>query len=88
MMSPKEKKLFYTALLEKNSEYEGLFYVGVKTTGVFCRPTCPARKPKFENCEFFSTAKEALTATFRPCCRCRPLRHSQLPVSTFLRNGP
>lgn len=75
MISSKQKKQFYTALLEKNSEYEGVFYVGVKTTGVFCRPTCPARKPIFENCEFFNTAKEALTAAFRPCQRCRPLSH-------------
>ncbi len=66
---------FYKALLNKNSEYEGVFYVGVKTTGVFCRPTCPARKPKFENCEFYKTAEEALLASFRPCLRCRPLSH-------------
>ena len=65
----------YQALIEKNPEYEGVFYVGVKTTGVFCRPTCPARKPKFKNCEFFKTAKEALLASFRPCQRCRPLSH-------------
>ncbi|MBA2651863.1 MAG: bifunctional transcriptional activator/DNA repair protein Ada [Tatlockia sp.] len=65
----------YQALLEKNSEYEGLFFVGVTTTGVFCRPTCPARKPKFEHCEFFKTAKEALLASFRPCKRCKPLSH-------------
>jgi AraC family transcriptional regulator, regulatory protein of adaptative response / methylated-DNA-[protein]-cysteine methyltransferase len=50
-------------------------YVGVKTTGVFCRPTCPARKPKFENCEFYKKAQEALLASFRPCMRCRPLSH-------------
>jgi len=66
---------FYQALLEKNPAYEGLFFVGVKTTGVFCRPTCPARKPKFENCEFYKTAQEALLASFRPCLRCRPLSH-------------
>ena len=65
----------YQALIDKNPEYEGVFYVGVKTTGVFCRPTCPARKPKFENCEFYKTAKEALLASFRPCLRCRPLSH-------------
>lgn len=66
---------YYQALLDKNPEYEGIFYVGVKTTGVFCRPTCPARKPKFENCEFFETAQQALLASFRPCQRCRPLSH-------------
>ncbi|HZG17151.1 MAG TPA: trifunctional transcriptional activator/DNA repair protein Ada/methylated-DNA--[protein]-cysteine S-methyltransferase [Candidatus Bathyarchaeia archaeon] len=69
------RQVYYQALVDKKSEYEGIFYVGVKTTGVFCRPTCPARKPKFENCEFFETAKEALLASFRPCQRCRPLSH-------------
>lgn len=75
-MIPTDSKLvYYQALIDKKSEYEGIFYVGVKTTGVFCRPTCPARKPKFENCEFYKTAKEALLASFRPCQRCRPLSH-------------
>lgn len=73
MITLKKKKEYYQALLDKNSEYEGVFFVGVKTTGVFCRPTCPARKPKFENCEFFISAQEALLASFRPCQRCHPL---------------
>jgi len=73
MLTNKQEQDFYQALLDKNSDYEGVFYVGVKTTGVFCRPTCPARKPKFENCEFFKTAEEALLASYRPCLRCRPL---------------
>jgi AraC family transcriptional regulator, regulatory protein of adaptative response / methylated-DNA-[protein]-cysteine methyltransferase len=67
------KKEYYQALINKKSEYEGIFYVGVKTTGVFCRPTCPARKPKFENCEFYKTAQQALLAAFRLCRRCKPL---------------
>jgi len=75
MTTANYKGEYYQALLDKNSEYEGIFYVGVKTTGVFCRPTCPARKPKFENCEFFETAQQALLASFRPCQRCRPLSH-------------
>lgn len=75
MISIEKKKEYYRALLDKNTEYEGVFFVGVKTTGVFCRPTCPARKPKFENCEFFESAQEALLASFRPCKRCRPLSH-------------
>lgn len=66
---------YYKALLEKNPDYEGVFFVGVKTTGVFCRPTCSARKPKFENCTFFRTAKEAILASFRPCMRCSPLSY-------------
>ena len=66
---------YYGALLAKDSSYEGVFFVGVKTTGVFCRPTCPARKPRFENCEFFADAQAALLASFRPCKRCQPLSH-------------
>ncbi len=75
MISAENKKEYYQALINKKTEYEGVFYVGVKTTGVFCRPTCPARKPKFENCEFYETAKQALIASFRPCKRCQPLSH-------------
>ncbi len=75
MISELEKQDYYKALLAKSSLYDGIFYVGVKTTGVFCHPTCPARKPKFENCEFYRTAEEALLASFRPCKRCKPLSH-------------
>lgn len=75
-MIPAERhEEYYKALLEKKTEYEGVFYVGVKTTGVFCRPTCPARKPKLENCEFYENAQQALLASYRPCQRCRPLSH-------------
>jgi AraC family transcriptional regulator of adaptative response/methylated-DNA-[protein]-cysteine methyltransferase len=75
MFTEKIQREYYEALLQKNKEYDGVFYVGVTTTGVFCRPTCPARKPKWEHCEFFKTAQEALLASFRPCQRCRPLSH-------------
>ncbi len=75
MITAENKKKYYQALLEKNSEYDGVFFVGVKTTGVFCRPTCPARKPKIENCEFFENVQQALLASFRPCKRCQPLSH-------------
>ncbi len=68
-----QKQAYYQACLEKNSKYEGIFFIGVKTTGVFCRPTCSARKPNFKNCEFFRTAKQALLASYRPCKRCSPL---------------
>ncbi|MEW9699528.1 bifunctional transcriptional activator/DNA repair enzyme AdaA [Paenibacillus sp. SI8] len=75
MISNEYNDEYYRALIEKNTEYEGVFYVGVKTTGVFCRPTCPARKPLSKNCEFFETAQQALLASYRPCQRCRPLSH-------------
>jgi len=66
--------VLYAALLNKDSSFEGLFFVGVKTTGIFCRPTCTARKPKKENCTFFKSTKEALLYGFRPCKVCEPLR--------------
>lgn len=66
---------YYRTLLSRDTSYDGIFYVGVKTTEVFCRSVCPARKPKFENCEFFITAKEAVLASFRPCERYKPLFH-------------
>ncbi len=71
----RQSERWYRALLSRDAEFEGVFYVGVKTTGVFCRPTCPARKPNPENCEFFPTARAALHASYRPCKRCRPLSH-------------
>jgi AraC family transcriptional regulator of adaptative response/methylated-DNA-[protein]-cysteine methyltransferase len=64
----------YQALLDRNADYEGVFFVGVRTTGVFCRPTCSARKPKRSNIEFFPSVRDALAGGFRPCRRCRPLR--------------
>ncbi|KTD08611.1 bifunctional transcriptional activator/DNA repair enzyme AdaA [Legionella jamestowniensis] len=75
MLTDTTKKNYYQALLDKNTEYDGVFYVAVKTTGIFCRPSCPARKPKFKHCEFYQTAQEALLASYRPCKRCRPLSH-------------
>jgi len=72
---PKPEHL-YQALLERNQSYDGRAYVCVKTTGIFCRLTCPARKPKFENCQFFETVVECLDAGYRPCKRCSPLMPS------------
>lgn len=54
------------------SRLDGRFLTGVLSTGVFCRPICPARTPRFENCVFFPTAAAAYSAGFRPCLRCRP----------------
>ncbi len=65
----------YKALVNKDPQYEGLFFAAIKTTGIFCRPTCRARKPKRENVEFFETAKEAMANGYRPCKICRPLEY-------------
>ncbi|MEP0272090.1 bifunctional transcriptional activator/DNA repair enzyme AdaA [Ekhidna sp.] len=67
----------YQALLDKNSQYEGVFIVGVRTTGIFCRPTCSARKPKYENVEFFPSTKDALANGYRACKICRPMKNYQ-----------
>ncbi len=75
MLTEKTKQKYYQALLDKDKNYEGVFYVGVTTTGIFCRPTCAARKPLYAHCEFFTTAQEALLASFRPCFRCQSLSH-------------
>ena len=58
---------------ERDASYDGVFYLGVRTTGIFCRPSCPARKPLPRNVVYFGTVKEAVFAGFRPCKRCRPL---------------
>jgi AraC family transcriptional regulator of adaptative response/methylated-DNA-[protein]-cysteine methyltransferase len=70
----------HKALLDRDAAFEGVFVVGVKTTGIFCRPTCPARKPRIENCKFFAGAQDALFAGYRACLRCRPLGRTLPPV--------
>jgi AraC family transcriptional regulator of adaptative response/methylated-DNA-[protein]-cysteine methyltransferase len=67
-------EIMYVASCRKDSSFEGLFFMAVKTTGIFCRPSCTARKPKFENVEFFFTAKDALLHGYRPCKVCKPLQ--------------
>lgn len=64
----------YRALLNRDPAYDGRAYVGVTSTGIFCRLTCPARKPKPENCQFFETVGACIEAGFRPCKRCHPLK--------------
>jgi len=72
-IDPTIDDIYYKALVEKDSSYEGTFIVGVKTTGILCRPTCTARKPKRTNVEFFENTKQALLKGYRPCKICRPL---------------
>ncbi|NDG64604.1 MAG: bifunctional transcriptional activator/DNA repair protein Ada [Planctomycetes bacterium] len=63
----------YRALIQRDDSFEGIFVVGVKTTGIFCRPSCRARKPKRENVEFFFCTKDALDRGYRPCKVCHPM---------------
>ena len=69
----------YRAFVRRDPAYEGVFWLGVRTTGIFCRPTCRARTPNRENVEFFAAPTEALHAGYRPCRKCRPLDHGRKP---------
>ncbi|MDQ3212687.1 MAG: methylated-DNA--[protein]-cysteine S-methyltransferase [Acidobacteriota bacterium] len=72
MMMPPVAEM-YRALVERDPSFEGLFLACVRTTGIFCRPTCHARKPKPENVEFAATIQEALHRGYRPCRLCDPM---------------
>lgn len=67
--------VMYQAIVNKDISFEGVFFTAVKTTGIFCRPSCRARKPKKENVEFFSTVREAIVKGYRPCRVCNPMEN-------------
>jgi AraC family transcriptional regulator of adaptative response / DNA-3-methyladenine glycosylase II len=62
----------YHALTSRDPRFDGVFFVGVTSTGIYCRPVCPVKTPRRKNCRFFETAAAAEKAAFRPCLRCRP----------------
>lgn len=62
----------YRALSTRDARFDGIFFVGVTTTGIYCRPVCPTRTPRSERCRFFPSAAAAEHEGFRPCLRCRP----------------
>jgi AraC family transcriptional regulator, regulatory protein of adaptative response / DNA-3-methyladenine glycosylase II len=66
------REICHRALQSRDPRFDGLLFVGVTSTGIYCRPVCPARTAKFENCRFFGSAAAAQEAGFRPCLRCRP----------------
>lgn len=67
-----EPAICYRALQARDARFDGRFFTGVASTGVYCRPVCPARTPRLDNCTFFACAAAAEAAGFRPCLRCRP----------------
>ena len=71
----------YTALKAKDPRFDGRFFVGVSSTGIYCRAICPAKVPKRENCTFFPTAAVAEAAGYRPCLKCRPELAPAIPAS-------
>lgn len=66
------KDVLYAAFKSRDARFDGQVFVGVSSTGIYCRPVCTARLPKFENCTFFGSAAEAEAAGYRPCMTCRP----------------
>ncbi len=68
-----DPEIMYRAIIDKDSNFEGIFFFGVKTTGIFCRPGCTARKPNPANIVYFSSTREALLEGYRPCRICHPL---------------
>src|SRR5215831_7022691 len=67
-----DREACYRAFQTHDARFDGRVFVGVTSTGIYCRPICPARTPKFANCRFFASAAAAQEAGFRPCLRCRP----------------
>ena len=65
-------KTLYKALIARDSRFDGIFFVGVTSTGIYCRPICPVKPPREANCRFYNSAQEAEQTGFRPCLRCRP----------------
>ena len=71
-MMDMDRTACYRAISTRDARFDGRLFVGVKTTGIYCRPICPARTPKFENVSFYPSAAAAQEAGLRPCLRCRP----------------
>lgn len=78
-----DEKIAYQALTSRDSRFDGVFFVGVTSTGIYCRPICPVKAPLAKNCLFFASAEAAEKAAFRPCLRCRPeLAPGNAPVDS------
>jgi AraC family transcriptional regulator of adaptative response / DNA-3-methyladenine glycosylase II len=81
-----DAKSVYKAVLARDTRFDGLFFVAVTSTHIYCRPICPVKPPKEVNCRFYNTAQEAEQAGFRPCLRCRPeLAPGNAPVDNSQR---
>ncbi len=71
-MEQQSPELYYQAYASRDPRFDGVFYIGVTSTGIYCRPICPARTPKATNCRFYDSPEAAERDSFRPCLRCRP----------------
>jgi AraC family transcriptional regulator, regulatory protein of adaptative response / DNA-3-methyladenine glycosylase II len=78
---PLDPEQCYQAIIARDIRFDGRFFVGVKSTGIYCRPICPSRRPAFKSCQFFKHAAAAEVGGFRPCLRCRPeLAPGEAPI--------
>src|SRR3954452_7710803 len=68
----RDHRRLYNALTARDARFDGVFFVGVTSTGIYCRPICRVKAPRAANCRFYDSAQEAEQAGFRPCLRCRP----------------
>jgi AraC family transcriptional regulator of adaptative response/methylated-DNA-[protein]-cysteine methyltransferase len=78
---PLDESACWQAVLNRDERGDGIFVYGVSSTLIFCRPSCPSRRPQRERARFFSSIEEAMEAGFRPCKRCRPETVSQCQVA-------
>src|SRR5262245_45512310 len=75
--------VYYRAITARDARFDGVFFVGVKTTGIYCRPVCTAKTPRRSSCRFYASAAQAEQAGHRPCLRCRPeLAPGNAPVDS------
>lgn len=83
MVDTMNSQQFFEALIARDQRFDGVFFVGVKSTGIYCRPICRSRRPLMRHCEFFRLAAAAEIAGYRPCLRCRPeLAPGNAPIDT------
>ena len=84
--APQGNDVLWQAVLERNAGFDGIVFYGVRTTGIYCRPTCPSRRPRRDVVDFFTTPESAEVAGLRPCKRCRPrLAKSESPQAELVR---
>jgi AraC family transcriptional regulator, regulatory protein of adaptative response / DNA-3-methyladenine glycosylase II len=77
-------KDLYKKILSRDEQYDDVFFFAVTSTGIYCRPSCPAKRPSEKNCRFFLTAKTAEENGFRACKRCKPSQSKDASIATFL----
>jgi AraC family transcriptional regulator of adaptative response / DNA-3-methyladenine glycosylase II len=84
VISTDHRSKYYQIIQRRDERYDDKFFFAVKTTGIYCRPSCPARRPLLENCLFFPNVQATEAAGFRPCKRCKPDRPKGEPVQPIL----